>query len=207
MSTAETLDFSSKEDTPASPVRIKADSELGLAVLAEIKRSPPLTVVGHGFSAPELDPRQNIAHLPDELVQRRLQKKLFRATDDLKDRPVEAVITATSADQPIEVPLDHVIDAQSFIDWMGRAPGVKKTRSTNEGYVTESSFDTIRHYASLSTKIPPISSMEMFVQPDGKVFFNNDDDGSHRLAAAVVKGQESVPAYSLRLRRLQEDIF
>lgn len=136
-----------------------------------------------------------------------LQRKLFLNTSGLKGERPDVIVNAADFREPIEVPLDLVVDAQSFMSWEGRGAKVNKTIMTDEGYSTLPSREVIARYAGMQGDAPVIPEFDMFVQPDGKVFLANSNDGSHRLAAAVFNGRKTVPTLSLRVRHIPDLIF
>ncbi len=198
MSTLETENFSSPEALDQPPI-VLTNSPEGREIIDRIQHSPdPIE-----DSQPVWDLRQS----PRDEAKNSLQKRFFLSTAQLKLGEPAAVVKSHDAAHPINVPTRLVVDAQSFMSWAGRGPGVNKTISTDEGYKTLPSLDVMRLYATKNTTPPPIKEMDMFIQPNGKVFFSSGKDGAHRTGAAILSGRQNIDAYSLRVWPVPEDIL
>ena len=85
------------------------------------------------------------------------------------------------------------------------APMIKDWR---EGRVSESkggksSRDIIRQYAEMDPKTsPPIRSVDVIVDSDGRVFLALQGDGAHRLCAAKMRGDREILCREIRIVRL-----
>lgn len=191
----ETLTLSQEE--LVKPKVITSDSEEAQKLFNLLASAPDLSGSEEGMVLPPILPDTD-----DEAVRHYLRRRPFTNTTPLNGNPVDLIITAAKNDEPIQVPVRLIADADGFLSWEGR--NAQKTRSTNTGYVTEPSYNVIKHYAMLPTEAPPIKEMKVYIQPDGKIFFRNIGDGSHRLAAAILKGNSTVPTYSLEVHYLDK---
>ena len=85
------------------------------------------------------------------------------------------------------------------------APMIKDWR---EGRVSESkggksSRDIIRQYAEMDPKTsPPIRSVDVIVDSDGRVFLALQGDGAHRLCAAKMRGDREILCREISIVRL-----
>jgi hypothetical protein len=176
-----------------------ADSPAGRQLIEEISQSPD--------PVEDAQPAQDLTSRPDEVIQDNLRKRFFMGTKNIKQGQPTAVVKSADVTRPINVPTRLLVDAEGFMGWTGRPPGVKKTISTNEGYQTLNSFDVIKKYAAMDTSPPPLKEMDMFVQPDGKIFFSSGGDGAHRTGAAVLKGESNIDTYSIRVWPMSENLL
>lgn len=146
-------------------------------------------------------------YVSPEVVDTYLKEKFFFNTShipyDSKDEIGEVFL-----DEPLNIPLDLVVSAAGFADCRGRNSGEKtwniKSGQTNL-YGAMKSQDVIKLYAGTPSVIPPVSNMQMFIQPDGKVFFDNGGGDSHRIAAAILRGEKEIGVKSVIVYRLDED--
>lgn len=85
------------------------------------------------------------------------------------------------------------------------APMIKDWR---EGRVSESkggksSHDIIRQYAGMNPKTsPPIRSVDVVIDSDGRVFLALQGDGAHRLCAAKMRGDREILCREISIVRL-----
>ena len=175
-----------------------------------IKKAKPISPVDR-LKAPFRDYTENTRtqwkYVKPEEVEDYLNSKLFFDTTSIRYSDMISLFEfrAPSEDRPTIVPLDLVVNASGFKDWKGRDPKkYNKSWSSIYGGGQAKSLDVIKHYAGLSTKLPPVNQMIMFIQPDGKVFFNNNAGDSHRMAAAILRGDENIETmevYAYLLRR------
>lgn len=182
---------------PSDPEVLSADSEEGKKILELVRDAPRL-------NPHDQEGSNGRGQLSDEEF---LGRKLFVRTHFLRNQPVDVVVKCPRPDEPISIPLDLVVDSEGFTSWQGRGANVKKTVSTDEGYLEDLSFNIIRGYATRTSPAPALKTMEMYVQPNGVIFFSNISDGSHRIGAAILRGDQSIPTYNLRVRYLQEDFI
>lgn len=173
-----------------------------------IKNAPPVSPVDRS-QAPFRDYLENTPdqwkYVSAQEVESYLSQKFFFDTGTISHRDMSQLFSLDtySGDKNIKVPLDLVVNAKGFEDWRGRDPKLyTKTWGSIYGGGDSKSLDVIKHYAGMSTNWPPVFRMVMFVQPNGKVFFDNGSGDSHRMAAAILRGFEfietqGVDAYSL----------
>lgn len=131
---------------------------------------------------------------PDE-IDSYLKEKFFFDVNDIpfEDKVGVGEIDISNTDQFVKVPLDLVVFAAGFKDWRGRGENTGKTYVSKFGISFESkSIDAIKHYANLSTDLPEVGRVNMYKQPDGKVYFSNSAGDSHRISAAILRGCEFV---------------
>ncbi len=108
-----------------------------------------------------------------------------------------SVVLKHIPDKPYEVPLSAVVSAAGFESWLGRDPRDQKNWSSPYGAGSMQSLSVIKHYAGLETELPPVDKMNVYIQPDGQVFCDNSAGDSHRIAAALLRGQDTVQANKL----------
>lgn len=137
------------------------------------------------------------SHVPRQAVEQYLDGRIFTdATPTTSGKGRIQILTKPG--EALEVPLDLFIEAAGFDSWHGRE-GAGSHKDVLGQYAGEydrkiHSSDLIKHYASLPSELPSISEVIVYVQPDGTMFANNGGGDSHRLAAAILRGQESVKA-------------
>lgn len=146
-------------------------------------------------------------YVSDEEVKKYLESKFFFNTKNIKSEDMKEIF---SIDEKSQIPLDLVVSAAGFEDWKGREESFNKNfkseyskfdRSNNE----MSSLNVIKHYAGLSSEIPSVDTMRMFVQPDGKILFDNNTGDSHRIAAAILRGQSTINAQNILVFKLNKN--
>jgi hypothetical protein len=143
-------------------------------------------------------------------IENYLKSKLFFDTRNIdlnkvsKSFPIDNDLSKTT-----KIPLDLVVYASGFKDWTGRNNNFDKTFQSKYSKYGESSemssLNIIKHYANLQSEIPPVGQMRMFVQPNGKVFFDNGPGDSHRIAAAILRGDETINANNIIVYKLEEN--
>ncbi|HZP55765.1 MAG TPA: hypothetical protein VFB03_03275 [Candidatus Saccharimonadales bacterium] len=144
----------------------------------------------------------------DNTVRQLLELRNFVNTQFLNRGRADVVISVADASQPIDIPTDLVMGTQGFDSWAGRAPRhLKDTKFKDGTSANIPSIKAIKHYASRTTPMPPIKEMDMFIQPDGQIFFSSTNDGEHRLASAILRGDPNIKTYSIRVRHLNHDVL
>ena len=114
-------------------------------------------------------------------------------------------ITPAKAGELFEVPLSLVVGAADFDSWSGSARTDKSWNSTyGNGEMT--SLDVVKHYAALPTELPPVSEMRIIIQPDGKILCDNGEGDSHRIAAAILRGDKTLKVTNLAFKITQQNI-
>lgn len=116
--------------------------------------------------------------------------------------------TTSSDEVGFCVPTNVMISAAGFGSWLGR--------SSAEGYLgegeksialpgflsTESkslSLHAIKAYASYPEELPPVNQISVYVQPDGIAYAGNESGDSHRIGAAILRGESTIRATGLRV--------
>lgn len=102
--------------------------------------------------------------------------------------PIEVVASKT----PIQLPVAAFVSALGLASWAdGRVTDLSGIR---EGFEDKKdgldSRQVIQDYASRDTDIPPLDWAVASISPDGMVFFASHS--AHRMAAAKLKGQETI---------------
>lgn len=113
--------------------------------------------------------------------------------------------------EKIDVPLGLLVYAQGFDSWNGRE-GMGSGKDVNGPYAGQydrkiHSSDVIKHYASLETQLPPVSEINVYIQPDGTMFADNAGGDSHRIAAAILRGQENISAEAVNFVTVDKNII
>jgi hypothetical protein len=128
---------------------------------------------------------------------------------DIAHNQVESgsVVIKGEKDSPLEVPLNLLVGAAGFDSWTGRDSRYGKDWSSKYGAGNMKSLDVIKHYAGLSSEVPAVGEIRVFIQPNGIVLCDNGAGDSHRIAAAILQGQEFIKADSLEFVRLKENLI
>lgn len=145
-------------------------------------------------------------NVPHDEVYAYLKKRLFFNSNLEVRKPVKLFsLQKQKWEEPIRVPLDLVVGVAGFKDWTGRGVSGSKSWHSEFGGGSMDSMSVIQHYAGLSTDLPPVGSMQMYIQPNGKIFFDNGSGDSHRLAAAVLRGEESAKTYRVDVYQVDKN--
>ena len=172
--------------------------------------------------APLLSPRQEIVppfknftenskeawqYVPPQEVEKFLKERFFLNTDiiDYEDMTGLFTVRKRENEDSIKIPLDLVVAAAGFEDWRGRGEDIGKTWQSEYGYGETNSLEVIKHYAGLPSEPPPVSRMRMFIQPNGKIFFDNGSGDSHRIAVAMLRGKEFIETKKVNVYRLSKN--
>lgn len=106
-------------------------------------------------------------------------------------------------DTPLELPLANFVSAENFSSWEGR----KDTNKVDERGVARPSTDVVQEYANRGSEgAPPIERVQGYIQPNGMIIFATGS-GSHRTAAAVRRGDQTIKAKSLVLQEVDQDFI
>ena len=99
----------------------------------------------------------------------------------------------------VELPVDKFVEAPDFVNWHDGRDGKKNGMSSKK---------KIRQYARMPGRTAaPITHVIVYMQPNGKVFCGLAGDGAHRLAAAKLRGDESIYARDVVFAKLHEDLL
>lgn len=136
-----------------------------------------------------------------------LGKKLFFDTEQIDCESMDKVAETNNYDneKPLQIPVDLIVNAAGFESWMGREVSSNKTWKSPYGYGEAKSFEIIKHYAGLPTELPPVGTVQMYVQPNGKIFFDNNSGDSHRIAAAILRGKKYIEATNVIIYKLSKN--
>jgi hypothetical protein len=114
-------------------------------------------------------------------------------------------ITSETGDE-IKIPAEMFVYAKGFSSWLGRNDG-EGAKFNSKSQSPSTSLEVIKHYAGAPSGLPPVSHVQIYIQPDGRVFADNDGGDSHRLAAAILRGKEQVLAKSISIRVLDKNVM
>lgn len=150
-------------------------------------------------------------YVPNDEIEQYLESKFFFNTHTIDPEDVKEIITLRkeSDGTPIKIPLDLVVCATGFDDWRGRSKQFNKSYTSpytkNMANNEMSSLNVIKHYANLPSNLPSVSVMRMFIQPNGTIFFDNSGGDSHRIAAALLRGENTIDAETVVVCQLDKD--
>ena len=178
--------------------------------LADVGKSSELVQCIEGFpeTMPANDPRVDLiveslfsidAHPIEKPVSLRDLNESIKGNiaSETKISIYEGVWPDTRAipESDIPLPVELFVAAPMIKDW-------------REGRVSESkggksSRDIIRQYAGMNPKTsPPIRSVDVVVDSDGRVFLALQGDGAHRLCAAKMRGDHEILCREISIVRL-----
>lgn len=106
-------------------------------------------------------------------------------------------------DYSIQLPLNNIVDADGFVSWEEGRGHEKMDGST--GDPTASKL-VIESFANKPTKAPLIPLVHGFIQQNGTILYKVAD-GTHRVAAAKLKGETHVQVQELQLQKIDGDII
>lgn len=166
-------------------------------------------------AAPFKDYEQNTSdtwkYVSEDEISDYLSKRIFKNTHGMSSLGAEPnkLSIRANKDESFDIPLDLVVHAQGFDSWMGRFGSGKRITGPYGKYYdgNQRSIDTIKHYASLPSELPPVSEIRVFMQPDGKLFCDNGSGDSHRIAAAMLRGDTTIKAERVTVQRLATNII
>ncbi|HVV66597.1 MAG TPA: hypothetical protein VHB72_00805 [Candidatus Saccharimonadales bacterium] len=152
-------------------------------------------------------------YVPEDIVRNFMNAKRFERTHMIGARTTEeknhlSLDIVTQKGQTMPFPTGLIVSAQGFGSWQGRGwrgQSGKRPQSKFDMPVSSSSHNTIKHYAALPTELPPVDELRVFVQPDGTVFADNGAGDSHRIAAAILRGQQDIQAKRLSINLLDDN--
>lgn len=158
-------------------------------------------------------------YVPDQQVRDYLgSKTFFNTVNAWGYRTGYELLIRASKDSretcTIDVPTGLMVYAAGFDSWHGRGKngrpdGDAEHSVTSIAYpsVPGRSINSIRYYAGLATPLPPVSRIYAYIQPDGRVFADNGSGDSHRIAAAMLRGDESVRAEQVLVCLLDRNLI
>ena len=68
-----------------------------------------------------------------------------------------------------------------------------------------SSLNVNKLYAGTPSELPSVREMRMYIQPDKKVFFDNKSGDSHRIAAAILRGNKYIETNNLTVYQVDKN--
>jgi hypothetical protein len=146
-------------------------------------------------------------YVPDSTIKDFLSERRFMHTDHLAFNRRSIMVRAADRNKPFRIPLNNIVYAQGFDSWLGRGSRGNKGWSSQYGAGTMNSLTVIKHYAGLSTEIPPVEHIRLFVQPDGQIFGDNGSGDSHRIGAAILRGQGEIEAERVTFIPLDSNVL
>jgi hypothetical protein len=182
-------------EKPQDRIRvIDSDSPEAELLLTALRSEADMT---QAETAPFMNYKDNTEeawqYVPDAAVRDYLESRLIVNSDYMRLDGNRISIHTDEKNGPFPVPTSLFISADGFESWAGRGEGVDQVWHSIYGAETTSSINVMKHYASLETEIPPVEKVKVFVQPDGHMFASNDAD-SHRIGAAILRGDAVVKA-------------
>lgn len=150
-----------------------------------------------------LDPQSEDARLLTEHFHSapQLESPLF-LPGGVKGNAQKLLTIAARPDAPIQLPVRNFVHATGLEDWNQGRGGYKS------GHGSGSSRQTIRSYAKKTTPMPPIGMVTAHVQPDGHVLYASVQDGAHRVAAAHLRGDQSIAVGgTVVVKRLSDNVI
>ena len=150
----------------------------------------------------------NISLDPESEESKRLIDQLHRSPQfesplflpgGVRDQSDKILTIKARPDAPVTLPLRNFVYASEMKNWNKGRDGHKSGSSSRQ---------IIRSYARQSTPMPPIGMVTAHVQPNGHVLYSSVMDGAHRVAAAHLRGDESIPVGDIvTVRRLSKNII
>ncbi|HEX7483939.1 MAG TPA: hypothetical protein VF281_02175 [Candidatus Saccharimonadales bacterium] len=161
-------------------------------------------------TAPFMNYKDNTAeawqYVPDAAVRDYLESRLFVDLDRTRLEGNRINIRNDGKSSPFAIPASLFVSASGFESWAGRRDGIDQPWHSMYGAESMSSINVMKHYASLETEIPPVSEVNVFVQPDGYMFADNNEE-SHRIGAAFLRGDTTVKAHKVNFVILDHNIL
>lgn len=194
---------------------VEPDSVEAIALIKAMKAAPPVHPVTK-TEAPFKDYKDNTEstwkYADPETIREFVADRLFfdpNSAGVSTDGKNQIIIKAQPG-EVIDIPSDLLVYAQGFDSWNGRE-GNGSYKDVAGPYAKNydrkiHSSDVIKHYASLITELPPVSEVRVFVQPDGTMFADNGGGDSHRIAAAILRGEQAIRAESVSFVALEKNI-
>jgi hypothetical protein len=176
------------------------DEEAG-TLMALLKAADTQRDTTAPFSKFEENDKESWSWVPNEAIDEYLSEKLFfKASDKIKqgDKNRNKIAVDAEAGENIEVPLSVIVSVAGFDSWKGRT-GEGSEKKVSGEYASNyngplDSHDLVKHYASLPTELPAVNEVRLFVQPNGIIFGDNVNGDSHRVAAAILRGDKTIKA-------------
>jgi len=160
-------------------------------------------------------------YVDSETTQRYLKMKPFISDRDLghvshNARSITSIYNHSHfSSESFEIPTRVMVSATGFESWLGRndtagreGMGEKSIALRGFSYDVKSvSLDAIKAYASQKTELPPVADVHLYVQPDGLAFAGNGSGDSHRIGAAILRGEKTIKATGLTTYLLKDNHY
>ena len=193
------------EQSPKRPVY--ADSPEGGLLINALQSETGINPLND--QAPFMDYNSNTAeawkYVPEAAIKDYLDSFHF-INDKMRLEGNMVLLRNDQHSDPFVIPTSLFASAPGFESWSGRDDANGKVWNSPYGSDVSSSIDVMRHYASLPTELPPLESINIYVQPDGRLFVA-DSGGSHRTAAAFLRGDTTIKSKSVDFVMLDHNIL
>jgi hypothetical protein len=155
----------------------------------------------------------------DRIVRRFLQTRLFMAAEVLYDMTnmniqSDTRLQTTDSTPIFEVPTKLIVNASGFSSWLGREDsfgnqGMGEKNIAVYPYSQSTSYIVSKAYAGHPADPPPLTSVEVYIQPDGIAFASNSSGGgdSHRIVAAILRGTKAIKTSRLNIVLLKDSLY
>lgn len=193
---------------------LRADSIEAQAIQDMLNNAPKIQPPNN-MEAPFRSYAQNTdqawQRVPTEEVQAYLSNRIFFDTYQRRLNAGTAPRLRVTADrhETLTVPLDMIVNVAGFDSWEGRR-GATSYKDVSGKYSKAydqkvHSSELTKHYAGLPSELPAVEHISLYIQPDGVIFGDNGEGDSHRITAAVLRGDEIIQAHSISIRCLDKN--
>lgn len=178
-------------------------------------------------AAPFKDYRENTdnawQYVDDKIIRDYLLAKPFVDDQTLSWLQYDNAVSVTTLRHNIsdtskhfDIPTSLVVSAAGFGSWLGRDDsfgnqGMGEKSVSLPNFMPSArrslSLHAIKAYASHPTALPPVTEVAVYIQPNGLAYAGNVSGDSHRIAAAVLRGQETIKATNLSTVLLKDNYF
>jgi len=122
---------------------------------------------------------------------------------------------SNASDIGFEIPTRVMVSAAGFGSWLGRndtagREGMGEKGISLQGFSYDAksvSLSAIKAYASQRTELPPVAEVDLYIQPDGLAFAGNGSGDSHRIGAAILRGEKTIKATNLTTYLLKDNHY
>lgn len=127
------------------------------------------------------------------------RQQFVGSVPDVSDGPV--IILDGDKVHTISIPTSNLIHATSFESWEAGRGGGKMSDSGD----IPTSAAVIDDYAFRNAPVPPLEQVYGYIQPSGTIVYAVSE-GTHRAAAAIKRGEQTVATQQLRLVCVSYDL-
>jgi hypothetical protein len=160
--------------------------------------------------APFVDYKLNTSevwkYVPNEAIKDYLDSFNF-IDEKMRLEGKSVLLKGDRAGDSFAIPSSLFASMPGFKSWSGRNDTNSKGWNSDYGSDVANSIDVMKHYASLPTELPSLDLVNVYVQPDGRIFAKNHSDGSHRIGAAFLRGDKTVKTYDVNFVMLERNIL